>query len=274
MSSDERTPTLPLPVIARPEPVKRRRRWLWPVVIGSVLLLAIAAWFIGEAIAKPLVSERIRAKIVDELSLASDQELTVTVPGLVLPQLIAGTLNEVAVSSADVDLGPLSGDVTVRAAGVPIRGDVSADSITASIVLDDAQLLALVEDQVTLPVPIESLEFDGDNVVASAELDVIVSQVPVSLALTPGAADGDVILRPTSVSVAGVAVPLDVVTEQFGPVAGTIIRDWSFCIAEYVPAAATLADLRVEGDRLVADFDVDGAIISDPTLQENGSCTA
>ena len=30
--------------------------------------------------------------------------------------------------------------------------------------------------------------------------------------------------------------------------------------------------MTVEGDQLVADFDIDGAIVSDPALQENGTC--
>ena len=37
------------------------------------------------------------------------------VDGAVLPQLLAGTLDEITVSSDDVVLGQLSGDVTVHA---------------------------------------------------------------------------------------------------------------------------------------------------------------
>ena len=39
-----------------------------------------------------------------------------------------------------------------------------------------------------------------------------------------------------------------------------------------VPAGVTLTDVVVDGEVLVADFDVAGAIATDPALQENGTC--
>ena len=54
--------------------------------------------------------------------------------------------------------------------------------------------------------------------------------------------------------------------------ADTVLRDWDVCVAQYLPAGVTLTAVAVEGDQLVADFDVDGAIATDPALRENGTC--
>ena len=51
-----------------------------------------------------------------------------------------------------------------------------------------------------------------------------------------------------------------------------MLRDWTVCVAQYIPAGVTLTDVAVDGQTLVADFDVDGAIVSDPALRENGTC--
>jgi hypothetical protein len=60
--------------------------------------------------------------------------------------------------------------------------------------------------------------------------------------------------------------------EQFGGLADAVLRDWTVCIAEYIPAGLTLTSIAVEGHQVVADFDVDGQIVSDTELQSNGTC--
>ena len=55
-------------------------------------------------------------------------------------------------------------------------------------------------------------------------------------------------------------------------VAGAGNEDNSSDFAQYIPAGVTLTDVQVDGDVLVADADVDGAIVTDPSLQANGTC--
>ena len=51
-----------------------------------------------------------------------------------------------------------------------------------------------------------------------------------------------------------------------------MLRPWTVCIAQYIPAGVVLDSVAVDGDHLVADLDIDGAIVADPALQENGTC--
>src|SRR3954453_12802176 len=120
MTVGDTQPTQPLPdwTTAPPEPRRRHRAWPWILAAVIVVGLAVAAWFIGESIARGLVEKTIRDQVVTSLALPEDQPVDVTVAGTVIPQLIAGKLDDVTVSSDDVPIGQLQGDITVHAEGV------------------------------------------------------------------------------------------------------------------------------------------------------------
>lgn len=266
-------PTVPLPEWAQPAPVQRRRRRAWPWLIALLVVvgLAVAAWFAGEAIARGIVTSTIRQQVITQLSLPADQQVDVTVEGAVIPQLIDGTLDDITVASDDVSFGQLSGDVTVRAEGVPIRGDAAAESISATLRLDEAQLKTLLSTVDALPV--DTIGLAAPNLTATVDLTLFGARFPIGIALSPSAADGDIVLAPVSLQLAGATITADDLRGRFGSLADSVITDYTVCIAQYIPSGVTLSALRVEGDQVIADLDVDGAIISDPTLQQNGTCS-
>lgn len=272
MTTADAQPTQPLPDWQRPaEPQRRRRRvWPWIVALVIVLGLAVAAWFAGEAVARNVVETTIRQQVITQLSLPADQDVAVTVEGAVLPQLIGGTLRDVTVASDDVVLGELSGDVTVHATGIPIRGDAPAQSATASVRLDEAQLRALLATVDGLPA--ETVGIAAPDITADLDLEIFGAEIPVGVALTPTAVDGDIVLTPASLQLAGATITADELRDRFGRVADLVVKDYTVCIAQYIPAGVTLTGLTVQGGEVVADLDVDGAIITDPTLQADGTC--
>jgi LmeA-like phospholipid-binding len=276
MSSADTHPTQPLPDWAPAEPARKRRRaWPWIVAVVIVIGLGIGAWFAGEAIARNVVETTIREQIITQLSLPAGHEVDVTVEGAVLPQLIGGTLQDVTVSSDDVtvtssDGSQLSGDVTVHATGIPIRGEAAAESATATIRLDEAQLRILLASIDGLPA--ESINLAAPDITAEVAVQFFGISFPIGIALTPTAVDGDIVLSPASLQLAGATITADELRDRFGGAADLVVKDYTVCIAEYVPAGVTLTGLTVEGTDVIANFDVDGAIISDPALQANGTC--
>jgi len=80
------------------------------------------------------------------------------------------------------------------------------------------------------------------------------------------------VLTPASLQVGGAEVSAEELQDRFGRIADGVLRDWDVCVAEYLPAGVTLTSVAVEGETLVAGFDIDGGIASDPALQENGTC--
>ncbi|TDN88507.1 DUF2993 domain-containing protein [Microbacterium sp. BK668] len=274
MTVGDTQPTQPLPdwTTAPPEPRRRRRAWPWILAAAIVIGLAVAAWFLGESIARGIVEKTIRDQVVTSLALPADQEVDVEVAGTVIPQLVAGTLDDVTVSSDDVSFGEFSGDVTVHATGIGIRGEPEADAATATVRLDENELKALLAGVQDFPV--DSLSLASPDLAVSTELQFLGIAVPIGVSLTPSAADGDIVLTPSSLQVAGAEVSADDLTSRFGAIADTVLKDYTVCIAQYIPAGLTLTQVQVDGDHVVADFDVDGRIASDPALRENGTCDA
>lgn len=272
MTVGDTQPTRPLPEWTTTSPQPRRRHRAWPWILAAVIVagLAVAAWFIGESIARGIVEKTIRDQIVTNLALPADQQIDVQIAGPVIPQLIAGTFDDITVSSQDVPFDQLTGDVTVHATGIAFRGEATAESATGTVRLTEAQLKALLESVQDFPV--DSLKLAAPDVTASTELTFLGITVPVGVSLTPSAADGDIVLTPTRLQVAGADVSADDLKSRFGGLADAVIKDYTVCIAQYIPAGMTLTDVSVEGDEVVADFDVDGRIASDPALQAPGTC--
>ncbi|WP_125132511.1 LmeA family phospholipid-binding protein [Microbacterium sp. 10M-3C3] len=253
----------------RPEP-RRRRAWPWIVTLVFVVVLILGAAVGAEAVARAVVQVGVRQLVVSQLGLPADQQVDVEVPGLVIPQLLSGRLDAVEVASDDVALGPVAGDVSVRLAQVPLSADAAAGPGTATVRLDQDQLRALLAGIDGFPA--DTVGLAAPDVTVSTELSVFGAAVPVGLALAPGAEGGALTLTPASFDVAGARVDADALRARFGGIADAVLRTWSVCVASDLPAALTLTGARVDGPHVVADFDIDGAVVVDPALRANGTC--
>lgn len=248
----------------------RKRRWPWLVALLAVVLLAVGAWFAGEYIARGIVERTIREQVTTSVALPADQPIDIDLPGQVLPQLIAGRFDQLTLSSENVPFGQLTGDVVVHATDVPLRDDDPIGSASASVTLDQSQLqslLATVEDFPAATVTLAEPDLD-----ITMELRLFALTVPIGVGLTPTASAGQLVLTPRTLMLNGAEISADALVDQFGAIARTVVRDWEVCIAQYLPAGLELSAVQVSGNTIVADFAIDGAIIRDEALQQNGTC--
>ncbi len=273
VSAGDTQPTVPLPEwgVAESEPPRRRSAWPWIIAAVVVLGLAVGAWFLGESIARGIVEKTIRDQVVTRLALPADHEVDVDIAGAVIPQLIAGRFDEISIASDGVAFGPLEGDVAVTARGVAFRGDPSAEDASATVSLDESQVRALMATVDGFPS--ETLGLDDPDVTMSMELSLFGISFPIGVSLTPSASEtGDLVLTPASLQLAGADITADELKRQFGILSNVVLRDWSVCIRQYIPAGISLTSAAVVGDRLVAELDIDGGIASDPALLRSGTC--
>lgn len=271
-------PTQPLPdpdarwVLQSPDAAPRRpRRWPWVVGAIVVVVLAVVAAIVAELVARGIVERTIRDQIVTQLSLPADQQVDVDVDGIVIPQLIVGSLAHVRVASDDIPVQGITGDVVVTADDVPIRGGADWSSAEATISLDQAQLQQLLGTIDGFPA--EAVSIDAPDIAFSTELNVFGAGVPVGVDLSVGVDDGAIVLTPDTLRLADAEVPAQVLVDQFGAIARTVVRDWEICVAQYVPAALTLVATTVHADAVVAEFEIDSAVLTDPAARETGSCS-
>ncbi|GAA1152013.1 DUF2993 domain-containing protein [Microbacterium oxydans] len=263
-------PTLVIPGSASDEgadaPQQKRRRWPWVLLVAVVVLalLVVAA----ELIARAVLPGVVRSIVVEKLDLPADQQLDVETQGLLLPQLIGGTLDTLHLSTDSVTLDGITGAADVTATGVPLRGgDLGGASGTVRV--DQEQFTTLLAGT---DLPVDSVEFTAPNATVSGSISVLGAAVPLSLTLTPGTIDGDLELTPVGVSIGGLDVDLDRVGSTLGALGEGLTQPQRVCIADQLPSGLTLTGIEIVDEAAVIDVDVNGAIVTDKALQSKGSC--
>lgn len=263
-------PTLVIPGSAADEgadaPQRKRRRWPWVllVVVVVLALLVVAA----ELIARAVLPGVVRSIVVEKLDLPADQQLDVETQGLLLPQLIGGTLDTLHLSTDSVTLDGITGAADVTATGVPLRGG-DLGGASGTIRVDQEQFTTLLAGS---DLPVDSVEFTAPNATVSGSISVLGAAVPLSLTLTPGTIDGDLELTPVGVSIGGLDVDLDRVGSTLGALGEGLTQPQRVCIADQLPSGLTLTGIEIVDDAAVIDVDVNGAIVTDKALQSKGSC--
>lgn len=271
-AADSEHPTLVIPggnggegTVGAP-PARRRKRWPWVLLIIVVVLglLAVAA----ELVVRSILPGVVRGIVIEQLDLPADQELAVEADGILLPQLIGGTLDSLHLSTDSVTLQGITGAVDVTATGVPLLGgDLSGASGTIRI--DETQFTELLADT---DLPVETVTLESPNATVSGSVSVLGIAIPISLTVTPGVAEGDLELTPVGVTVGGIEVDADQVGSSLGSLGAQITQTQRICIADQLPAGITLTGLEIEGTEAVIDVDVDGAIATDESLLDKGVC--
>jgi hypothetical protein len=94
---------------AAPGAQVRRRRARWPWVLLIVVAVIAALLVAAELVARAALPGIVRSLVVEELKLPADQQLDVEASGVLLPQLISGTLDELQLSSKQVTIGGITG---------------------------------------------------------------------------------------------------------------------------------------------------------------------
>ena len=265
-------PTLPLPDAPGPVPAPRPRRRGRRVVIGLAVavVLLVAAVAAGEWLARDLVHTAVRERAVAALGAPADTEIDVDVPGSLLLQLATGTIGEATVSSPDLRTDRLSGAVSVTFHDLALRDGPASAGGTATVSLDAAQLRALAST--VDGVPADTLGLAAPDVTASVELGLFGVSTTFGLALTPSAADGDLVLTPSAVTLGDAELTAEQVRDRFGRLADPLVRGWHVCIADSLPALLVLSGVDVVGDRLEARFDIAPGPLTEEALAAKGTC--
>lgn len=245
---------------------RKRRRWPWVLLIVVVVLavLAVAA----ELVARAVLPEIVRSIVIEQLDLPADQQLDVEAEGILLPQLISGSLDTLHLSTDSLTLEGITGAADVTATGVPLRGG-DLGGAAGTIRIDQEQFTSLLSGT---DLPVESVEFDAPNATVAGSFSVFGASVPLSLTFLPGALDGDLELTPVAASIGGLDIDLDDAASALGSLGEGLTRTQQICIADRLPAGLTLTGVEIVDGAAVIDLDVDGAIVSDAALQDKGVC--
>lgn len=250
------------PVVRAPK--RARRPWVVLIVVVLLVALVVAA----ELIARAMVPSTVRSVVIENLDLPADQQIDVSTPGMMLPQLITGTLDEVELRSEKVTIGGITGSAHVLATKVPVRGG-ELGSAEGEVSIDQKQFAALLA---SADLPGAEIVLKEPNVTVQGKMPLFGQDVAVGLTVLPGAEQGDLLLTPVSINVAGNEIDVQALGGFLGDVGEQLAGAQRICIADRLPVGILLTGLRIEGSRAVADITADGRITVDESLLLAGTC--
>lgn len=244
-------------------PSRKRRRW--PVVLVVLVLVLAALVVVAEFVLRGVVDRIIADQVEQSLPEGATGEVTAHAEGIVIPQLLAGTLDRVDITSdrLTVDGVPLAADVTARDVPVDGKGDVhDVDghvTLAATSVKDLAKYsplferLRLVDDGVELSGSTAVLGYD---ISYAATGDVVAQQ------------DGrGVTITPQSVRITNSALGLRV--DSIPGVTGVPVQ---VCTAQFLPEQLRVRSVDVTAEQATVRVTADALPLTEQGLRTVGSC--
>lgn len=266
---------------------RRRGRWILPLIV--VLILLAAAFGVTELICRMLVGKAVEAAMT-QAGVEAGGTVNVSIDGLLLPQLLTGSIDRMTVAADRASVRGIDADVSITLHDVGIFSR-EADSIEMVADADAESVRSLVEAAGGSALDrfggAPHVSFEEPLMELSGETSV--HDIPFSIVATvlPSAEDGELVLSLDDITVelAGdegelaqaLGLPSGVSLDDAPP--GVLPPAPSFpdapvrvCLAGTLPNGVQLVDAAVIGDRLEIDFDIDGKIVTTPSLRATGSC--
>lgn len=248
---------------------------MWPfVVIAMVVVVLIVGAFIADAAAKASARDQIRSQLVSALGLPASADVTVDVgPGSILLQALSGSLATVDVSVPELAFGELVGSADIHATKVPLDTSKPVGTLAVNYAVTEKNLAAIAKN--LSGVDITAVTLERSEIVAAASLTVLGATVPVSLGLTPSVSGGRLVFTPAHIRLGGQTFTAEQLTANplFGGLARGLLKQQSFCVAQYLPKALTATAVQIVGGSLIMSFSGDGAALGGPEFTTKGGCS-
>lgn len=252
----------------------KRKRRLWPfVAVAVVLVVLIVGIIAADAAAKAYAEDQIRQKLVSALGVAPGTPVDVRIGGgSVLFQAVAGHLDTVDVTIPSLAFGELVGAATLHATRVPLDPSAPLEKLAISYTVSEKNLSALAANLSGLK--LDTVTLESPEIVANATFPVLGFGIPIGLGLEPSASKGRLLFAPTSIHVAGQTFTAKqlLATPAFSGLAKALLRQQSFCVAQYLPKALTVTSAKVVAHALVLQAVGDGAALGGAGFTTKGSC--
>lgn len=259
-------------------------RVVWVVAFACVLswALLIVGAIIMEGLGRDRVSLFVADRVQSMLSLEPEHPINVDIGGAPLVfQLVNQRLDAVRVTTQDVALGELVGDVRLTATGVPFDTTQPFERVEAQVRVDEELVsriassvtnatitsVELVEPEVKLgtTVTIPGLEVFGIVITPEFTFDV-------GIGMEPFVAKGSIGFMPTSFEVNGNVLSAEAFADAYRNAAQSLLQVGAICVADQLPAVLQLETVAVEGNELLIGLGADDAVFSNESLATKGEC--
>ena len=259
-----------------PAALPKKRRRIWPfVVVGVVLVVLIVGFFIADAAAKAYARDQIKQEVVTALGVDPKTDVQVKLGGgSVLFQALSGKLSTVDVTVPKLAFGDLVGSASLHATEVPLNQSDALKKLAITYRVSEKDVGVLASDLSGLK--LDTVTLEQPEIVANASFEVFGFGIPVGLGLTPSASHGELVFTPTSILVSGQKFTSKqlLATPGLGSLAKQLLKQQTFCVAQYLPRALAVTSVKVADRQLVLAISGDGAALGSSGFTTKGTCGA
>ena len=263
------------PVPVTPALPKKKRR-IWPfIVVAVVLVVLIVGFFIADAAVKAYAQNQIKQEIVAAIGVDPKTDVQVELGGgSVLLQALSGKLSTVDVTVPKLAFGDLVGSATLHATDVPLDQSAPLKKLAITYRVSEKNVRVLASDLSGMK--LDTITLDQPEIVANASFEVFGFGIPVGLGLTPSASHGELVFTPTSILVSGQKFTSKqlIATPGLGSLAKQLLKQQTFCVAQYLPKALTVTSVKVADRQLVMKISGDNAALGGSAFSTKGTCGA
>ena len=246
---------------------RRLAAWLLPALALAQVALVLGADLAVRGTVEQLVAGQLAAALE-----ADEADVEVAIGGVsVLAQGLTGSVDEVRLRVADIELGRLAGELEVTARTVPFDPAARTGRVSVRYAITGGELDALMPDFVGMRV--SSVELRDETIAVAGELVSGGKWFLVELA--PGVASGEVSFAVAAVRVAeGEYGSLDELSAHrgYGALLRALREQSRVCIADQLPEGFELTALTARDGTLVAELRAPHVRLGALSFDRLGSC--
>ncbi|OII13554.1 DUF2993 domain-containing protein [Curtobacterium sp. MCBA15_008] len=249
---------------AATEPTRKRRRW--PVVLIVVVVVLAVLVVVAEFVLRGVVDRMIAQQVEQSLPDGATGQVEAHANGVVIPQLVAGSLDDVEISSEKltIDGVPLAADVTAH--DVPIDGkgdvrDVDGHVTLASSSVKDLAKYSPLFDRLSLADG--GVELSGKTAVLGYDITYAAKGAVVAQDDGKG-----ITITPKTVRITNSSLGLKV-----DSIPGVTNVPVEVCTARFLPSQLRVRSLDISSSEASVRVTADSLPLNEQGLQTVGKCS-
>lgn len=240
-----------------------RTALIWVVAVVVVLaVLVVVAEFVLRGVVDRMIAEQVEKSLPE----GTTGQVEAHADGVVLPQLLSGSLDDVTITSKRITVQGIPLAVDARAHDVPIDGQGSTGAIDGRVTLAGSAIKDLgVLDQVAGDITLRKggVAYSGSTKFLGYAIDYRV------LADLAAASDGQgITVTPQKVSVTNSKLGIDV----GGTIPGVSGKAIDICTAKYLPEALRLRSIDIGTTDAAVRVTAAHLPLSEQGLRKTGTC--
>ncbi|SDH25471.1 LmeA family phospholipid-binding protein [Agrococcus jejuensis] len=218
----------------------------------------VGATVIADLVVRKEMERIAREEIAVALELDDPNDVEAEIEGgSAILQLLLGSVDHVAITVADLDLGVADGTFHAEIYDLPTNPLTPIPRVYSYISLDHESVVQLTGDFVDAPVVDVTLQPPALRVELEAQLPTRSSPTDVTVVVEPVTRGSRIVLVPQSIEVGASRLAPAEFEQRFGVPTSSLFDQTGFCVADSVPTTMEIADVRVSNGAVLLVFAIE-----------------